>query len=232
MSRALRTVGRAWALLVALSLPALAGEGGTPEPVRFAWPKLQVLEQVESSEIVEAGGVPVALRAVHVKESVRELVQRFADAFRGGGLYVPPGKEQPQLASNAAMLTAVDPRRRITYTVILQPRPDGTTTLYLGEANHALARAPGTDTDFAPLPPGAQGVLRINGEGSRTLTFHVPLTGEQVQTFYDGALAKAGWKRGDEAGLYTRPGEELRLVHEPGEGGQRAVVLMLQSRAR
>ncbi|MFY0582596.1 hypothetical protein ACN28S_57385 [Cystobacter fuscus] len=154
----MRTVGRAWALLVALSLPALAGDGGTPEPARFAWPKLQVLEQVESNEIVEAGGVPVALRAVHVKESARELVQRFADAFRNGGLYVPPGKAQPQLASNAAMLTAVDPRRRITYTVILQPQPDGTTTLYLGEANHALARARHGDGLRAVASGGAGGV--------------------------------------------------------------------------
>ena len=213
--------------------PASVPDAGTrPEPPRFAWPKLQVLEHVESNAIVEAGGVPVALRAVHVRESARELVQRFADAFRAGGLYVPPGKEQPQLANNAAMLTALDPRRRITYTVILMAQPDGTTTLYLGEANHALARAPGAENDFAPMPPGAQGALRVSAEGSRTLSFQVLLSGAQVQAFYDDALLKAGWKRGDEAGVYTRPGAELRLTHQAGDGGRRAVVLLHQSRAR
>ena len=217
------------ALLLLLAVPGWALDAGTPARPRFAWPSLQVLAQVESNEVVEAGGIPVMLRALHVKESTRELVQRFADAFRAGGLYVPPGKEQPQLASNAAMLTAVDPSRGITYTVVLQPQPDGTTVLYLGEANHALARAPAPDTDFAPLPPGATGVLRVNTEGSRTLTFQVALPADKLQAFYEAALPRAGWKRGAEAGVYTRAGEELRLVHEPGEGGRRAVVLLLQA---
>ncbi|WP_235685637.1 MULTISPECIES: hypothetical protein [Corallococcus] len=218
------------ALLLALS--AGAQDAGVPDAPRFAWPRLQVLEQVESSNLVEAGGIPVALRAVHVKEPVRVLVQRFADAFRDGGLYVPPGKEQAQYANNAVMLTALDPRRRITYTVVLMPQVDGTTQLYLGEANHALARPPQADGDFAPLPPQATGVLRVNAEGSRTLTFQVPLAGSQVQAFYDDALAKAGWKRGDEPGLYSRPGAELRLTHQPGSPGQTSVVLLHQQRAR
>ncbi|MBN8229562.1 hypothetical protein JYK02_18800 [Corallococcus macrosporus] len=237
-----RVGGGALALLVALSAGAQARDAGVPdagapdaglaEAPRFAWPRLQVIAHVESSDIVEAGGIPVALRAVHVKENIRELVQRFADAFRDGGLYVPPGKEQAQYANNAAMLTALDPKRRITYTVVMMPQQDGTTTLYLGEANHALARPPEVAGDFAPLPPRANGVLRVNAEGSRTLTFQVPLTGPEVQAFYDDALAKAGWKRGDEAGLYSRPGAELRLTHQPGKDGQRGVVLVYQQRAR
>jgi hypothetical protein len=199
---------------------------------RFAWPKLQVLAHVESSDIVEAGGVPVALRAVHVKENVRDLVQRFADAFRDGGLYVPPGKEQPQYANNAVMLTALDPLKRITYTVVMMPQADGTTSLYLGEANHALARPPQADGDFAPLPPGATGVLRVNAEGSRTLSFQVPLAMAGVQTFYDGVLAKDGWKRGDEAGLYSRPGAELRLTLQKAGPEQTSVVMVHQQRSR
>ncbi|RKG75532.1 hypothetical protein [Corallococcus terminator] len=221
-------------LSLGLALPAWAKDAGVPEavPPRFEWPRLQVLEHVEANEIVEAGGVPVALRAVHVKESARELVQRFADAFRDQGLYVAPGKKQAQLANNAAMLTAFDPLRAITYTVILQPQPDGTTSLYLGEANHALAKKASASGDFAPLPPEARDVLRVNAEGSRTLSFQTALTGAQVQAFYDDALAKAGWKPGDEAGFYTRPGGELRLTHENSKTGQRAVVMVYQSRAR
>lgn len=209
---------------------ATAAPRAQAEPPRFAWPRLSVLAHVESSEIVEAGGVPVALRAVQVKERLPELVQRFADAFRDGGLYVPPGKEQPQLASGVVMLTAVDARRRLTYTVIMQPREDGTTTLYLGEANHALRREPIATGDFAPLPPGAREVLRVGGEGARTLAFHVPLSGQDVDAFYASALARHGWRRApEEAGFYTRAGEELRVVHEPGTGGLRAVVLVYRT---
>jgi hypothetical protein len=224
------------ALMLALSARAQkapdAGvpDAGMPEAPRFAWPRLQVLAQAESRDIVEAGGIPVALRAVHVKEHVRDLVQRFADAFRDGGLYVPPGKEQAQYANNAVMLTALDPRKGITYTVVMMPQADGTTTLYLGEANHALARPPRASGDFAPMPPGATGALRVNAEGSRTLTFEAPLTESQVRAFYDDALAKAGWKRGDEAGLYARPGAELRLTLQSGGPGRTSVVMVHQSR--
>jgi hypothetical protein len=186
---------------------------------------------VEASEIVEAGGVPVALRAVRVKERLPELIQRFADAFRDGGLYVPPGKEQSQFASGAIMLTAVDARRRMTYTAIMQPQEDGT-TLYLGEANHALRREPIAAGDFAPLPPGASQVLRVGGESSRTLAFHVPLSGGEVDAFYARALGPHGWRRAEEeSGLFLRSGEELRVVHEPGAGGLRAVVLVYRGQA-
>nr|WP_225937437.1 hypothetical protein [Myxococcus sp. RHSTA-1-4] len=200
------------------------------EPPRFAWPRLRVIEHVEANEIVEAGGVPVALRAVRVKERLPELVQRFADAFRDGGLYVPPGKEQSQFASGAVMLTGVDARRRVTYTAIMQPQDDGTTTLYLGEANHALRREPLATGDFAPLPPGASQVLRVGGESARTLAFHVPLSGADVDAFYARALAQHGWRRAEEEpGFFTRSGEELRVVHEPGAGGLRAVVLVYRT---
>lgn len=237
MSRAGRVAAALLSLLLGLPARAQAPDAGAPDSgvpdaPRFAWPRLQVLAHVESSDIVEAGGIPVALRAVHVKENIRDLVQRFADAFRDGGLYVPPGKEQAQYANNAAMLTALDPKRRITYTVVMMPQQDGTTMLYLGEANHALARPQEAVGDFAPLPPRANGVLRVNAEGSRTLTFQVPLTGPQVDAFYDDALAKAGWKRGEEPGLYSRPGAELRLTHQPAKDGQRGVVLIHQQRAR
>lgn len=209
---------------------------GTPPPStppreaeapRFAWPRFQVLEYVESSEIIEVAGIPVALRAVHVKERLADAVQRLADAFYKGGLHVPPGPEQPQLASGAVMLTAVDMSKRLTYTAILQPQPDGTTVLYLGEANHLLRREPVAAGDFAPLPPGAQQVLRVGGESSKTMAFHVALSGAEVDTWYARALPPHGWKRvEEEAGLYTRSGEELRVVQGPGEGNLRAVVLV------
>ena len=197
---------------------------------RFAWPRFQVLEHVEASEIIEVAGLPVALRAVHVKERLQEAVQRLADAFQKGGLHVPPGPEQPQLARGAVMLTAVDMQRRLTFTAIVQPQPDDTTVLYLGEANHMLRREPIATGDFAPLPPGAQQVLRVGGESAKTMAFHVALSGSDVDAWYTRALQQHGWQRvEEEAGLYTRSGEELRVVHEPGEGGLRAVVLVYRS---
>ncbi|MFP2912359.1 hypothetical protein ACLESD_46530, partial [Pyxidicoccus sp. 3LFB2] len=201
-------------------------------PPRFAWPKFQVLSHVEASEIVEASGVPVALRSVHVKERLQEAVQRLADAFTKGGLHLPPGNEQPQLASGAVMLTAVDVRRRVTYTAILQPQEDGTTTLYLGEANHRLRREPIATGDFAPLPPGASKVLRVGGESARTMAFHVPLSAAEVDAYYAQSLAQHGWKRAEDSpDVYTRTGAELQVIHEPGEDGLRAVVLVYRGRA-
>jgi hypothetical protein len=221
--------GTAGAGTPAGAVPPSRDEAGRP---RFAWPKLQVLEHIEANEIVEAAGVPVALRAVHVKERLQEAVQRFADAFTKGGLHVPPGPEQPQLARGAVMLTAVDMDRRITYTAILQPQEDGTTMAYLGEANHMLRRPPVAAGDFAPLPPGASQVLRVGGESSRTMAFHVPLSGGDVEAFYTQALPQHGWRPLAEApGVYTRRGEELQLIHEPGAGGQQAVVLVYRGSA-
>nr|WP_254614049.1 hypothetical protein [Myxococcus sp. CA056] len=199
---------------------------------RFAWPSMRVLEQVDASEVVEAGGVPVVLRAVVVKERAEDLIQRFADAFRAGGLHVPPGAEQPQLASGAAMLTAIDMYRGITFTVILQPQDVGVTLVYLGEANHTLRREPGTEGDVASLPPGARQVLRVNDEGSRTLSFLVPMSAGEVDAFYAQALRRDGWRREDgDMTVYTRSGEELRIVHEPAEGGLRSVVLVHRGRS-
>ncbi|WP_338871184.1 hypothetical protein [Myxococcus stipitatus] len=200
---------------------------------RFVWPSLRVLEQVNASEVMEAGGVPVVLRAVVVKDHAQELVQRFADAFRAGGLHVPPGNEQPQLASGAAMLTGVDMYRGLTYTVIIQPQEGGITLVYLGEANHALRREPSAEGDVATLPPGAHQVLHVNDEGSRTMSFLVPMSASDVDAFYAQVLSRDGWRRMDgETSVYTRGGEELRLVHEPAEGGLRSVVLVHRGRTR
>ncbi|MCP3058957.1 hypothetical protein LXT21_09255 [Myxococcus sp. K38C18041901] len=200
---------------------------------RFAWPSLRVLEQVDASEVLDANGVPVVLRAVVVKDSAQDLVQRFADAFRAGGLHVPPGSEQPQLASGAAMLTGVDMVRGLTYTVILQPQEGGVTLVYLGEANHALAREPSAAGDVATLPPGAHGVMRVSDESSRTLSFLVPMSEAEVRTFYAQVLVRDGWRLADgETSLYTRPGEELRIILAPAEKGLRSVVLVHRGRLR
>lgn|GEM_PF-2745366 len=210
--------------------PSAESPPGTP---RFAWPSMRVLEQIDANEVVEAGGVPVVLRAVVVKERAEDLVQRFADAFRAGGLHVPPGNEQPQLASGAAMLTAVDMYRGITFTVILQPQEGGITLVYLGEANHTLRREPGAVGDIATLPPGAQQVLRVNEESSRTMSFLVPMSAGEVDSFYAQALRRDGWRREEgDTTVYTRSGEELRVMHEPAESGLRSVVLVYRGRAR
>ncbi|MBZ4395767.1 hypothetical protein K8625_08650 [Myxococcus sp. AS-1-15] len=194
---------------------------------------MRVLEQVDASEVLDANGVPVVLRAVVVKDSAQDLVQRFADAFRAGGLHVPPGSEQPQLASGAAMLTGVDMYRGLTYTVILQPQEGGVTLVYLGEANHALAREPSIAGDVATLPPGAHGVMRVSDESSRTLSFQVPMSEAEVRTFYAQALGRDGWRLADgETSVYTRPGEELRIIQAPAEKGLRSVVLVHRGRLR
>ncbi|MCE9669222.1 hypothetical protein LY474_15530 [Myxococcus stipitatus] len=186
-----------------------------------------MVEQVDANEVIEAGGVPVVLHAAVVKEPIQDLVQRFADAFRDGGLHVPPGNEQPQLASGAAMLTAVDIFQGLTYTVILQPQAQNLTLVYLGEANHALRREPSAADDVAPMPPGSRDALRVSDEGSRTLSFLVPMSSADIQAYYARELTRGGWRLAEgERAVYTRGGEEVRVVDEAAEGNLRSVVLL------
>lgn len=212
-------------LLLALLLGASAAAA---KPRRFLWPAMDAIEEVRVSEIVQADGTPVAMKILRVRERPKDLLQRYATAFEKGGLYLMPGKDQPQV-SKVPMLTALDPVRRITYSVFFQANKDGTTTLILGEANFAL-RSKTRPGDFAPLVPGAENVLRTEQESGQVLSFRVKATEAEVQTFYRDMLPKDRWVEGtlegSSEGTWRRGNEELQLFQEAAEGGARAVVLM------
>jgi hypothetical protein len=219
-------------LLLCLALPALAGKPApapAPKPPRFTWPNPDVLEELEVPGIVQARGVPMKLRAIRVRRHAQEMVDLYLDAFARSGLYVPPPKHQPQLTRELT-LTGLDTERLIAYTVIVQPNPDGTTSLMLGESNLALlGKTASSGQDPAPLFPGAQGVMRTDQEGAQVLVFRAKAKPEEVQSFYREVLGRSGFIEPEPAlqpGVFARKGEQLQLTVHPREGGEVSVALI------
>ncbi len=216
-----------WALVL------LAGAGGTPAappaaPSRptFTWDVPRVLESVEVPGVLRADGVPVKLRSVKSAERPEVILQHLVDRFEQAGFFIPPDKHRTQWFKEP-QLTALDPERLISYTFVLQPNPDGTTTVILGEANLGLARRE-KQAAFAPLYPGAADLMRSEMEGARMLTYLVTADVAQVQSFYGEHLRKAGFSE-DSPGWWKRGGEELRVAVRPAKAGR--VVVILQHRA-
>lgn len=218
--------GRVWLFALVVG-SALSAEAQAAKP--FRWPRMESLETIQVSSVLQADGTPVQLKILRVRQSVPELVQRYADAFYGAGLYMMDGKDQPQLTEEP-MLTGLDPRRRITYTVFFQDQGDGTTRLILGEANFALRTEEKLD-DIAPLMPGAEASMRSQDEDARVLSYLVKASEAEVQAFYTKALADQGWRPHDEVGVFRRKDETLQMLSQAREDGKRSVVLMLR-RAR
>ena len=211
------------ALLCLLAAPA-AGL-----PPRFKWPALEPLEEIPIAGAIQAEGTPVALRSLTLREPLQPLVQRFATAFEEAGLYLLPGKDQPQL-SKMLMLTAVDPNRRLSYTVFFQKNPDGTTNVILSEANFALQQRPEAQ-ELALVPPRAENVLRSRDEDGQVLSFRLRATASEVKGFYAEKLSQDGWQRiADEDGTFRRGSQTLQLFTEAQDGGVHSVVLLLRNR--
>lgn len=226
MAGALRSSALAGPLLVTLLL-------ASPASAQRVWPDLKALDAVDTPEITYVDGIPVMVRAIRVKEKPQQLVNLFADTFVKAGLFVPRGKDQPRL-SQLPMLTAYDPRRQVSYTVMFQQNADGTTTLLLGESHLASKErlAPAHD---APVPvyPGAREVMTVTQEGTEVVTYRVVATEPELLGFYEGALKVAGFRPAGEGqpGAFDGPGGQLQVTSGAGRGGERAVVVMIRGRA-
>lgn len=234
----------AGALILALTLcaaasppsqgaPSRTGER-RPEPRRApppVWPDLRVLDAVDDPQITYAGGTPVMVRAVRVKEKPGQLIQLFVDTFRARGLWVPPGRDQPQ-PSSLPTLTAFDPRRQVSYSVIFQPNADGTTTLLLGEAHLAQAeRARGSQVAPLPVFPGGTTPVVLAQEGSTLLSYDVTAQDAEVRAFYRQTLLPEGFRE-DEAtpGLFVGAYAEVLVSSQPS-AGRRSVIVLVRPRA-
>ena len=189
----------------------------------FRWPELDGVVGVVDVPPVVSQGTPTLLRAVKVKRSTQELMPIIRDAFVKAGLWVP----RPPRLIREPTLTAVDPLERRSYTVIFQGNADGTTTLILGEANHAVRVA--EDGELAPLFPGAANVLRSAHEGGRLEAYEAKnTTPSEVRAFYAEVLPKLGWRPdGDDA---YRRGKDEELTLNVGASSPRNVRVSLFSR--
>ncbi|MBN1203564.1 MAG: hypothetical protein JXB05_01395 [Myxococcaceae bacterium] len=168
---------------------------------------------VEVPARMDVGGIPVRFRVITSREKVERLLQHFATAFDEAGFYIQ--RHQKRLAAQPH-LTALDTRTLTSYTVILEPKPGGTTEVVIGEARLKEAR-PAAPSGL-PVFPGAKDVLHSDFEGARTLGYRVEARQEEVKGWYREQLTRAGYRE-EEPQLFRRKEQEVRVDVTPREGG-------------
>lgn len=204
---------------------ASAPDAGTAAK-RFVWEVPQLIQRAPVEGETRALGVPVRLEAARSKMKAQDLLQFYVTAFEKAGLYIPPRQHQPQITTEV-QLNALDVRTLTSYTVILQPNPDGTTTVFLGEAE--LSQRTPSNSNFPPVMPGATSPLRVQSEGSEVITYSVAAKPEEILGFYRAQLSPVGYSE-VEPGRFKSEHAELRVDVRPGGQGQ-SVLLLLRSTA-
>ena len=211
---------------------ALANEEEEALPAPFQWVVPGLLSWVDSDGPMVSNGVPVLLQLARSSRPVAELERHFVSSFEKAGLFIPREEEQVRV-TREPQLTALDPMRMLSYTVILQANPDKTTTVILGTANvGALENINASQAlGWAPVMPGAEKLLRTEAEGYATAAYQVDSTVEKVGAFYQEALLRAGFMPvPKEEGLYRRGNESLQVRSRPNEESKGSVLVWLVRR--
>jgi hypothetical protein len=202
------------AVLVGLVVLLGAGEASA-QRLPFTWDVPKVIEVVEVPGIMKADGIPVKLRSVKSAERPEVILQHMVDRFEAWGFFIPPKRSQwlkePQL-------TALDTERLISYTFIIRPNSDGSTTVVLGEANLGLWQK--QLSTIAPVFPGAVGVMNSELEVAKTLSYRVPAasTTPDVEGYYRKLLTQEGYTE-PEPNTYRKDAEELQVTVSAPKGG-------------
>ncbi|WP_224240124.1 hypothetical protein [Hyalangium gracile] len=206
-----------------LLLVALLGAGeASAQRLPFTWDVPKVLEQVEVPGVLRADGIPVKLRSVRSAERPEVILQHMVDRFERWGFYIPPDHHRTQL-TREPQLTALDTERFISYTFVLQPNPDGTTTVVLGEANLSQPRK--QTSPIAPVFPGAKDVVNSDLELARTLTYVIAAKQDKVEAFYREELTKAGYTE-QEPHVYRNGNDEMQVRVRDARPGMVSVVVL------
>lgn len=214
--------------LLAGVLVFLAGEARA-QRLPFTWDVPKVVAVVDVPGVIVSEGVPVRMSAVLSKERPEVIGQHLVARFQAWELHVPKASLQPQLLRET-MITALDTKQFISYTAILQANPDGTTTVFMGEANLGQGRLQPQST-VAPVFPGAKDVLNAELESSRTVTYSVSVKQSEVEAFYRTELGQAGFVEED-ALLFRSPNDEIKLSFSATKEGRLAVVVVRRTVAR
>lgn len=178
-------------------LPGVALAGG------FTWTVPEPIHEIEMPGKIETNQIPVTIRAAVSHRSADALLDYYFQEFAHAGLYVAPANKQTK-STIYPELTALDVDTRTSYTVILQPNKDGSTTVIMGSADLSNFPNQSTPQDFAPLPPEAYKVSRINTEGQQLIFFATTQSEKQVSDYFGKELPVSGYKL-DKDGRYTRP---------------------------
>ncbi|WP_141618495.1 hypothetical protein [Myxococcus sp. AB036A] len=206
----------------------LAGEARA-QRLPFTWDVPKVVAVVDVPGVIVSEGVPVRMSAVLSKEKPEVIGQHLVSRFQAWELHVPKASLQPQLLRET-MITALDTKQFISYTAILQANPDGTTTVFMGEANLGQGRLQPQST-VAPVFPGATDVLNAELESSRTVTYSVSVGQSEVEAFYRTELGKAGFLE-EEPRLFRSPNDEIKLSFSSTKEGRLAVVVVRRTVAQ
>ncbi len=201
------------------------GAGPAAGPAHFVWPRPQLVEEIDIPAVVKADGVPVRLHVIRSKMGIEELLQTYATAFEQAGFYI--ALKQKRIVAEPH-ITALDWRTRISYSAIFSPNADGTTSCLFGEAAMGKQTAVPA-SDFAALMPAAREVMRIDQEADRVISFSVKARVDEVNQFYRETLTPVGFLPGpaeDEANLYGKGDERIRVIATPRADGMTTVVLM------
>jgi hypothetical protein len=205
-------------------------DAGLPPP--FQWKLSNVLNEIDIDGLQMANDVPVKLHGVVVKGRGADVMTELIAHFERSGLFMVPPDQQQQL-TRQVQVTALDSTRAISYTAILDPRPDGTCMVMLGEANlglasrTALARKEQNQqlTYFAPLMPNATAPFRSDVERMHTVSYSVTATEAEVKKFYQEQLKQRGYTE-PEANLFRKNDEEIEVTTKRGKSG--VDVLLIQ----
>jgi hypothetical protein len=198
------------------------------EPLRWDVPRAFMSVPVHGEQ--EALGVPMRLTAVRSRASVSDLFNHFLRSFEKADLFVPP-REGQFMAEGGLSITGLDVERLVSYTVIFQPMPDGTTTVLLGEADLYRRKAPGDD-GRVPVFPGARGLLRSKMEGTDTLAYTVTAVPGEVLRFYQETLGRAGFTSSpEEPTTFVRGGHTFQVLLQRTHTAGEVSVVVLERRA-
>jgi hypothetical protein len=214
-------------LLVGEKLPVIAiglALALAVAPAHFVWPKPGLVEEIDIPDVIQTDGVPVRLHLIRSTLPVQQLLQTYATAFDQAGFYL--AREQKRIVAEPH-LTALDLRTKISYSAIISPNPDGTSSCLLGEAALGKKRPP--QQDFAALMPAAGSVMRVDQETGRVLTFTVRASIEEANAFYRETLVPAGFAPSPiaaEANVYVKGAERIEVLAKGAGNGATAVVLI------
>ncbi|MFL5352208.1 hypothetical protein [Archangium sp.] len=214
------------ALLCLCLLVGLRAAAAEP-PARVVprvWAVPRVLEAIDVPGRTEALGMPVSMHAVRSGEKVEALELHFRRQFQEAGLFLPPPQDVVPL-TREVQVTGLDPDTYIAYTVFLQPNPDGTTTVILTEAFLAERRRMEKEDAFAPVMPGAHGVLQTRTESTAVLQYSVKAGPEEAHRFHVQALAREGYRE-VEPGVFQHGADVLRVRARPLGDGELALVVV------
>ncbi len=195
-------------------------------PKKFTWDIPQVVEQVEVPGVVEGMGTPVKLHAVRTRMKLLDIMAFMDREFAKARLYVAPRKDLTKLSSDP-QLHGFDPYRKIGFSVIYQPNPDGTTTLILGEAH--LEESRGLSNGFAlPVHPLAQGTIQSRQEGAVVVAYSVTASEAEVGQFYTDVLGMQGYTPVAKL-KFRKDRQQVVVAYQPNQGTGAAGVVVTQS---